>query len=690
MRYNNYFFLVLDIETSTLFNDLQEPTAVWLTYGYCILYDRNATQLEKCYFREFAQLEKWYKKITQRFARTKLICFVHNLGYEFDFLIKNLSKSEKILTNSTHAVISATLEAFPQIEFRCTLRLTMKSLRELGKLTGHNKLHSDYRFITPLDDVTEEEKIYCEEDCNVVADYVAKFLLKEFGTFQNLPLTKTGRVRKTYNQFYTEYVKNELNGEKPIWDLQPPEDCYQAELDAFAGGVVISNPMFTGIVLNNVDSHDISSSYPFAQLSEEYPYTISRDYNPTKEMLKERFWIAKIKFKNIHSKFTWGWLSVSKMNDYSAFKSEFFNGKLLYAEYIIRTITNVDYDIISKTYKFDDIEVLEFYHMEQYGELPKPYIQTIEKYAVEKNRMKIIASNSKPSDDNYFKIQVEYMNAKGDFNSIYGMSVQKLLNDEYDIDDNFEWKKRPQKYIDQQKHIRRNFLFGVYVTAYARRNLIYAILKNCPYTLVYTDTDSIKKIGGQSFVDTNKQLPEKYRDHPDLKKLGRFELDAHYEKFVTYGAKKYAYKIANDDTIYLTVAGLPKFKADSKTEIYYNNKRKEKLSTIYDFLVGTEFRNCKLGKKYITLHRSFDIDDDFNIVNAQPIDGETQRFLTKNKIKTNGGVALYSTSYKLDITTADKNYILREWGLMKKWLKEYQISSGIDLTEYLDIKLLTN
>ena len=36
MRYNNYFFLVLDIETSTLFNDLQEPTAVWLTYGYCI------------------------------------------------------------------------------------------------------------------------------------------------------------------------------------------------------------------------------------------------------------------------------------------------------------------------------------------------------------------------------------------------------------------------------------------------------------------------------------------------------------------------------------------------------------------------------------------------------------------------------------------------------------------------------
>ena len=690
MRYNNYFFLVLDIETSTLFNDLQEPTAVWLSYGYCILYDRNAKQLEKCYFREFDKLKYWLLKLSQKFARTKLICFVHNLGYEFDFLIKNLSRSEKILTNSTHAVISSTLDDLPQIEFRCTLRLTMKSLRELGKITGHNKLHSDYRFITPLDDVTEEEKFYCEEDCNVVADYVAKFLLKEFNTFQNLPYTKTGRVRKTYNQYYNEYVENDLKGEKPIWDMMPSEDCYQAELDAFAGGVVISNPMFTGIILNDVDSYDISSSYPFAQLSEEYPYSIEREYSPTQEMLEEKFWIAKIKFKNIYSKFTWGWLSVSKMNDYSPLNSEWFNGKLLYAEYAIRTITNIDFDLITKTYNYDEIEILEFYHMYNYGELPKPYIQTIEKYAKEKNSMKELSSQIPKWHEDYFKIQVEYMNAKGDFNSIYGMTVQKLLQDEYYIDDNFEWHKKNKKYIYKEKHIRRNFLFGVYVTAYARRNLIYAILKNCPYTLVYTDTDSIKFIGGTKFVDTNKQLPSKYLENKDLCKLGRFELDAHYRQFITYGAKKYAYTLYDDNNVYLTVAGLPKFKSDEDNTIIYKNKIYKTISSIDMFRVGTEFRDCKMGKKYITISKTHDIDDDFNITNEKIVDNETIRFLNNHSINTNGGVALYKTSYLLDITYADKCYILREWSVMEKWVKEYQKNCGIDLQKYLGMKLLTD
>ena len=38
---SNSYFMVLDIETSTLFNNDNEPTAVWLSYGYCILYDKN-------------------------------------------------------------------------------------------------------------------------------------------------------------------------------------------------------------------------------------------------------------------------------------------------------------------------------------------------------------------------------------------------------------------------------------------------------------------------------------------------------------------------------------------------------------------------------------------------------------------------------------------------------------------------
>lgn len=38
--------------------------------------------------------------------------------------------------------------------------------------------------------------------------------------------------------------------------------------------------------------------------------------------------------------------------------------------------------------------------------------------------------------------------------------------------------------------------------------------------------------------------------------LGLFELDEHYDKFITQGAKKYAYEI--DGKIGITVAGVPK------------------------------------------------------------------------------------------------------------------------------------
>ena len=360
MKLTSYFYLVLDIETSTLYNDEEEPTAVWLSYGYCNLYNKDGFRVNTCSFRDWITLQNFLLQCEQHFIDRKILCFVHNLGYEFDFLIKNISRPISILSNASHAVISSCIEKLPQIEFRCTYKLTGLPLRKIGELIGMQKLESDYRTITPDDDITKEEWEYCCRDCDIVAGYISKILLKEYGCLRNIPLTKTGRVRKTFKDFYAQMVK--ADGKPPEWDLLPPENCYTAMLDAFAGGICTSNPLFTGIVLHNVQSFDITSSYPYAQLSEEYPYSIIKEESPTKQMLKEKFWIAKIKFNNIKSLFNWGWLSISKMNDFSTEKSKFFNGKLLSAEYVTRTITNVDYEMIKKTYSFSDIEIIEFYH----------------------------------------------------------------------------------------------------------------------------------------------------------------------------------------------------------------------------------------------------------------------------------------------------------------------------------------
>ena len=52
-----------------------------------------------------------------------------------------------------------------------------------------------------------------------------------------------------------------------------------------------------------------------------------------------------------------------------------------------------------------------------------------------------------------------------------------------------------------------------------------AILTNCPHTFVYADTDSIKFIGDNNFIDTNKQIHEHLREHECVKQLGRFEYE---------------------------------------------------------------------------------------------------------------------------------------------------------------------
>ena len=701
MRTCSYYFLTLDIETSTLEQEENGdlvPKAVWLSYGYCNLYTSKGARKSAGYFRTWDDLRQILNNYQRTFIGEKLLCFVHNLGYEFDFLLKNVSRPSKMLSNSTHRVISTTLEDFPQIEFRCTLMLSMHTLRYLGEQLGFEKLNSDYRFILPSDTVTQDEKKYCLRDNDVTAKYVVS-LIKEFGKLREIPYTKTGRVRKTFYKFYEEHYKET----KPDWDLLPPENCYTAMLDAFAGGCVFSNPFFTARLVYNVHSYDITSSYPFAMLSELFPYTIEKKEEFTLEDLNKPFWIAKIKFNDIISKFPWQWLSVSKMNDCDPMTSRFFNGKLINSQWVVRTITNVDYELIKKTYSFSSIEILEYYACEKYDKLPYPYIETIKVYAEKKARLKAIVKKTPKSDPNYIRINAEYNLAKNDFNSIYGMSVQKLMQEEYVIDDLYQWHAKEQKYKQTDKHIKRNFLYGIYITAYARKNLITAILENCPYTFVYCDTDSIKFVGPNVFKDTNKILPEEYLSIPSLSKLGRFDKDGEYTKFITYGAKKYAYqekihyKIKStrkaqtqgkkprrpNKLIYLTVAGLPHYKAGSM-KIDYHGMIFDRLYNIDDFRPDIIFRKCKHGHKYITTEYSFDVDDDWEVHNVTKISEPTLDYLKDHHIETKGGVVIYDVDYALDVTETDKEFIRKHQRSLKSWLNTIPVSVSCDTKCLID------
>ena len=657
MKTINSYFAVLDIETSSLFETeykngvkIQIPKAVWLAYGYINLYNAKGKKVDSKFFREWSELDDYLHYMAISFSGKKIITFCHNLAYEFDFLIKNISRPEKMLSNSTHKVISTTLKSYKNIEFRCSYQLSGYSLKKVGDIVGLPKLESEYRTIYPEDDITTEEKEYCDRDCDIVAKYISEIILKEYTFLSHIPLTKTGRVRLVLKDYYLD------NKDVKDWDLMPPEDCYYALTRAFNGGLAIVNPIFTNRILNNVHCYDITSSYPFAMLAEQFPYSIYKVQDKKDFNINNKFWIAKVKYNNINAKYSWGWLSISKMENCS-YNSEYFNGKLLYSETVERYVTNIDFDLIKKTYNYSSFEILEFYNCDKYGNLPKPYIDTIKKFATLKGELKIKLKELEKQGKSDRELEKDYMLAKNDFNSIYGMTVQHLMNKEYTINENFEWEVIEQEYKqNQNKHLRRNFLFGIYVTAYARRNLLLAILKNCPCTFVYSDTDSIKFVGNNIFIDTNKRLVD-YAENIHVKDLGKFDYEGTYDEFINLGAKKYCY--TKNGKIDMVVAGLPK---------------SESILNIKEFKCGIEFFNCKLATKYYYENKIYELDDEEKLISSYQNE-ELSEFYEKHNIKTRGGAILYPTSYKLDMTLSDKAYLkeIEKLGGYEEWLKTRNI-----------------
>lgn len=673
MKTANYYFLVIDIETSKfekIENGKLMPQAVWLSFGYINLYHIKDGKIKSTFFREWKELDFILQSYSNFFLAHKIICYVHNLSHEFDFFIKNLSLPIKLLSNTTHKVICSTLKSYPNIEFRCTYQISGMSLRKLGDILGYEKYESEYPTITPLDDIPQDYKTYCDRDCDVVAKYVTEILLKNYKTLSDIPYTKTGMVRKVFKQNYHKYCsKNE------VWDKMPPNNCYKALNDSFQGGLTFSNPIFTGRELSNVSSYDETSAYPYVMLKNKYPFTIRKEENTTLFNTSPPFWIAKIKFYNISSKYNWGILSRSKMNDYDLKSSQFYNGKLLTSNFIERTMTNIDFEILNLCYNYDEYQITEFYPCDKYDYLPKPYIETITTFIQDKHDLKIQLHEAQETatKEELKDLSIKYTISKNKLNSIYGMCVEKLMHNEFEIDDNYMWTLKEQEYVcDEKAHLKRNFLIGIYVTAYSRLNLIKSIITNCPENFVYADTDSVKFINITPFKNTNEHLQYPFSENESTKDLGIFDYEGTYEKFCTFGAKKYAF-IKNGKSG-VVVAGLP-----VSDNIKYSN-----------FIngIGHEFKDCKNAHRYIINNISFSTDDYDEICEVKTLDTDAQEYLKSHKIVSNGGIAIYRTSYKLDVTHEDKLYLeLIQKGILL-WLKSYNKKSGIDLTKYCSTELL--
>ena len=167
------------------------------------------------------------------------------------------------------------------------------------------------------------------------------------------------------------------------------------------------------------------------------------------------------------------------------------------------------------------------------------------------------------------------------------MSVTTNIRDEVEYDNTLGWSETPisneeimKKLQEEEKTGFLSFAYGVWITAYARNNLIKNLLKLDEYVL-YADTDSLKLKEGydKNVIDTyNKFVANKIKHVSEVLKipfekfapkdkkgkermLGLFDDDGHYDEFITQGAKKYAVK--QNGEIHITVSGVPKSGAKS-------------------------------------------------------------------------------------------------------------------------------
>ena len=546
----------------------EQQECIFMSNMYIWMFSVN----EKVYYgRTWSELKQLLLRIEFWGTDVKKYVFVHNLAYEFQFM-RNAFKIKNVFARKSRKPIKFELDEF-NFEFRCSYMMSNSSLEKLPdiyqldvkKLVGN----LDYSLIrNSKTKLTDKELAYCENDCLVVYKYILKEL-ETYKTIKGLPLTSTGHVRKELKE---KIIKDYGYRNKVRRSINVDGHIYNMLISAFAGGYTHSNWIYTDEVIENIDSFDFTSSYPYVMVTHKFPASEFRKMNITKfEQMKDCFaYIVYIKFKNIKCKYYNNFISQSKCK--RILRGRYDNGRVIGADELEIVLTDVDLNFIRQTYEFDEYEILECYYS-IYEYLPKQFIEFILQKYINKTQFKNVEGK-----------EVEYALEKAKFNSLYGMTVTNNIKDNVEFDNEKGWSEIAlnnetiTKLLEKEKKDAfLSFSFGVWITAWARFNLLSNLIKLDKY-VVYCDTDSlklkegfdinvindynksveekIKKVSKELEIDINKFKPKDTKGIEHM--LGLFEHDASYKKFITQGAKKYAYVDTKDNKIHITVSGVPK------------------------------------------------------------------------------------------------------------------------------------
>lgn len=544
-----------DIETTRIDND-HSIMYIWqLQIGFDItIIGRNWHEFE-------ITVQRLKKQVPDG---VRLVWLIHNAAFEFQFLrgIYKFKPEEVFLTAARKPL---RIDMYDFIEIRCSyLHSNMRLetyLEKMGvptkKLTGFDYDKKRYPW-TPL---TDAELEYCIHDVKGLVEAYEREMQHDGDDLYTIPLTSTGYVRRDVKKVMYHY-------RYMIHDILPDVVIYSALREAFRGGDTHANRYYAGQIVPNVYSYDRSSSYPDVQLNHDFPVGPfhERREKTWPELVRlitvrKRAVLARLSFWNIRLRDrSEGMPYISFDKARYVYGEKLDNGRILAADYLEITVTDIDLRIILDQYEFEGRRVNDLYYA-RYGRLPEGMLDVVRSYYRLKTELK--------GDPDQALL---YTKSKNKLNSVYGMSAQNPVKQRLlFVNGEYTEERQPIEKLLEEANKKAFFVYqwGVWTTAAARFEL-YRGRKNVTEQggrIIYQDTDSVKYIAAHpiDWEQINagyRAASEAHGAYADDAKgrrhyMGVYEPDDGYPAaFATRGAKKYA--VDHDGVIEATISGVSK------------------------------------------------------------------------------------------------------------------------------------
>lgn len=497
-----------------------------------------------------------------------IVLWVHNLSYDWQFLRAVWDfKQEDVFCVDSRKILKATMG---RIELRCSYLHSNMSLKEYTHKmqVKHEKLSGDeynYDLIrypwTPLD---AKEIAYCLHDVIGLCEALEKEMEVDGDNLYTIPLTSTGYIRRE--------VKKAMKKERyRLQYVLPDIEVYEMLREAFRGGNNHANRYYAGRVLENVKSADRSSSYPDVQCNRLFPESSWKWFEPSDfaavgELMNKyhKAFVARLRLDNVALKNPYDGCPYIPLDKCRHVKGEILdNGRILKAESLEITVTDIDLKIIMAHYTADYTPLRVAYAT--YGRLPDSVVALLcELY------------KSKTEKKDIIEQYIYYMKDKNKLNSVYGMTAQDpgKKNIIFDGEQFVEDETTLQDRLDESyRHAFITYAWGVWTTAWARYELQCGI-DQAGAGFVYTDTDSVKYMGDVNWSKYNRERIRASKKsgayatdkHGVTHYMGVFEEENGYKQFATLGAKKYAFVEEGKEHVGITIAGVTKSKGGAELE----------------------------------------------------------------------------------------------------------------------------